>query len=262
MRVLATMTIPAGESEVRQLKTSFDRDGFVIVRQFLDPRELADLTDQLDRYIRDVVPTLPATAAFFQDRGRPETLKQLQHMDADPYFRDYSHQPKWTALAGRLVGEPATCSSPEWFNKPPGTEHPTPPHQDNFYFCLRPSHVVTIWLAIDPIDEENGCLRYVAGSHRHGVRPHGASRVLGFSQAITDYSDEDEARAVIVQLGPGDVVAHHGETIHRAEANRSTNRQRRAFAMVFKGESCQRDAMAYARYEQALQGQHKTLGLT
>jgi hypothetical protein len=32
--------------------------------------------------------------------------------------------------------------------------------------------------------------------------------------------------------------------------------------MVFKGESCQRDALAYDRYEQALKGQHEALGIT
>lgn len=244
------------------LKSTYDRDGFVVVRQFLDEQELACLRSNLDRYVREVVPTLPATAAFYQDRSRPETLKQMQHMDADPFFRDYTQDAKWRELALALVGEPAACTSPEWFNKPPGTAHATPPHQDNYYFCLRPSNVVTIWLALDPVDEENGCLRYVAGSHLRGLRPHGASQVLGFSQAITDFSEQDEAQAVTVRLQPGDAVAHHGETIHRADANRSATRHRRAFAMVFKGVSCQRDAQAYDRYEQALRGQHQTLGVT
>ena len=249
-------------SPYRELSANYDRDGFVVVRQFLDERELGELRANLDRYVHDIVPTLPATAAFYQDRSRAETLKQLQYMDGDPFFRNYTRQAKWSALAQTLVGEPAACNSPEWFNKPPGTEHATPPHQDNFYFCLRPSNVVTIWLALDPVDEENGCLRYVAGSHLRGIRLHGPSQVLGFSQAITDYSDRDEARAVTVHLQPGDVVAHHGETIHRADANRSATRHRRAFAMVFKGESCQRDAHAYDRYERALQGQHDALGIT
>lgn len=244
-----------------EAKASYDRDGFVVVRKFLEPNELLELKENLDRYIRDIVPTLPATAAFYQDPARPETLKQMQHMNGDPFLRDYTQHSKWSALARTLVGEEAVCTSPEWFNKPPGTEHPTPPHQDNFYFCLRPANVVTIWLALDPVDDENGCLRYVAGSHLRGIRPHAASQVLGFSQAISDYSAEDASREVTVHLQPGDVVAHHGETIHRAEANRSATRHRRAMAMVFKGVSCQRDVAAYSRYERALEGQHQSLGI-
>jgi phytanoyl-CoA hydroxylase len=243
------------------LKPAYDRDGFVVVPRFLDDQELAELRAQLDRYIREVVPTLPPTAAFFQDRARPETLKQMQHMDGDPFFRDYVRHPRWVALGEALVGEEARCAAPEWFNKPPGTEHVTPPHQDNFYFCLRPPHVTTLWLALDPVDEENGCLRYVTGSHLVGVRPHAPSRIVGFSQSISDYSEEDEARAVPVHLQPGDLVAHHGDTIHRAEANRSATRHRRAFAMVFKGVSCQRDEAAYERYLEALRSQHAAQGV-
>jgi phytanoyl-CoA hydroxylase len=242
-------------------KLCYDRDGFVIVRRWLMGDELETLRRELDRYIRDVVPTLSDADAFFEDKRRPETLKQLQHMQHDAFFRDYVRHPKWMELAHALVGEDAACESPEWFNKPPGLNQVTPPHQDNYYFCLHPPNVVTIWLALDDVDDENGCLRYVPGSHRQPVRPHGRSNILGFSQGITDYSDADRAAEVPIHLAPGDVVAHHGNTIHRADANRSATRHRRAFAMVFKGASCRREEAAFARYQSAVKAQHQQLGL-
>ncbi len=242
-------------------KSLYDRDGFVIVRQFLTPDERADLSQQLDRYIREVVPQLSDKDAFFDDRSRPETLKQLQHMEADPFFAEYVQHSKWRALAMALVGEEAKCESPEWFNKPPGTNHITPPHQDNYYFCLIPPNVVTIWLALDPVDEANGCLRYLPGSHRLPIRSHNRSNVLGFSQGITDYNESDRAHEVPIILQPGDVVAHHGNAIHRADANQSPTRNRRAFAMVFKGTSCRRDETAFASYADALKEQHQQMGL-
>ena len=70
---------------------------------------------------------------------------------------------------------------------------------------------------MDRIDESNGCLRYIPGSHRLGVRPHQTTKVLGFSQGISDYNDEDRRREVTVLLEPGDALAHHGNMIHRAE---------------------------------------------
>jgi phytanoyl-CoA hydroxylase len=244
-----------------QYRAIFDRDGFVIVPQLLTPDEFVELCANLDRYIREVVPGLPDSAAFYIDKARPQTLKQMQHMGVDPYFRDYARHPKWVALAQALLGEAAEAQAPEWFNKPPGTQSPTPPHQDNYYFCLKPPSVLTIWMALDPVDEENGCLRYVAGSHRRGLRPHGRSNILGFSQGITDYGPEDEAREVQIHLRPGDVAVHHGETIHRADPNRSATRNRRAFALVFRGASCRRDEEAFARYQAALKAQHQQLGL-
>jgi phytanoyl-CoA hydroxylase len=246
---------------INELKPTFDRDGFVIVRRLLDPPEFAELCANLDRYITSVVPTLPDGDAFYLDKSRPETLKQMQRMGRDPYFDAYRRHPKWLALAAALLGEEARAEEPEWFGKPPGFPSPTPPHQDNYYFCQKPPSVLTIWMALDPVDEDNGCLRYVAGSHRGGVRPHGRSSILGFSQGITDYGPDDQAREVRVCLEPGDVAVHHGETIHRAEPNRSATRHRRAFAMVFKGVSCRRDEGAFARYQAALKAQHEQMGL-
>lgn len=247
--------------DASDLKAAFDRDGFVVVRGFLPQDELAEVRENLARYIRDVVPRLPDGDAFFDDRSRPETLKQMQRMGHDPYFADYSRHPRWVELAQTLLGEPAGCDQPEWFNKPPGTNHVTPPHQDNYYFCLAPASVVTIWMALDPVDAENGCLRYVAGSHREGFRKHARSKILGFSQGIVDYTADDFTRERAILLEPGDAVAHHGMTVHRADANHSPTRNRRSFALVFKGQSCRRDEAAFARYQAAARQQHEELGL-
>lgn len=245
----------------QELRPAYEKQGYVVVKRFLNSEEFLELSRNLDRYIGEVVPTLSEKHAFFVDRSRPETLKQMQHMSVDPYFDAYAKHPKWLELAEDLAGEPVSCDAPEWFNKPPGTISPTPPHQDNYYFCLKPNNVLTIWLALDVVDRENGCLRYVPGSHLRGVRPHQRSNILGFSQGISDYGDQDFAEEVEIHLQPGDAVVHHGETIHRAEANVSPIRNRRAFAMVCRGESCRRDEEAFTRYQSALKLQHEQMGI-
>lgn len=244
-----------------KIKADYDRDGFVIVRNFLSSGDLSELTAELDRFIREVVPTMPASEAFYVDQSRPETLKQLQNMDIDPFFAACMTNAKWNKLAETVIGEPCAPKGPQWFDKPPGTNHSTPPHQDNYYFCLRPPNAATLWLALDAVDEENGCLRYIPGSHRKGIRNHNSTKVLGFSQGIVDFGDDELDTEVSVTLAPGDLVAHHGDVIHRADPNRSMTRHRRGFAMVFRGESAQRDEDAYARYLSALETQHEALGL-
>ena len=243
------------------LKSSYDRDGFVVVRAFLPPAELADLQRNLDRYIREVVPQLPASDAFYEDRARPETLKQLHRMEQDVFFAEYTRHPLWLRTAEALLGEPAGAHGAEWFNKPPGTQHATPPHQDNFYFCLTPPQGLTLWLALDTVDDENGCLRYVRGSHLRGIRPHSRTKTLGFSQGINNYGETDRGLEVAIHAEPGDLLIHHGNTIHLADANRSRARHRRSFAMVFQAHACRRDEEAFRRYSQAAQAQHQELGL-
>lgn len=246
-------------SEFEQYRADYERDGFVVIPQFLTGDDFTELTSELDRYIADVVPTLPDSAAFFQDRKSPETLKQMQHMQ-DQYFVDYAEHPRWKQLAETLFGEPAFSKRPEWFNKPPNTDHETPPHQDNYYINLDPPPL-TAWLALDPVDDENGCLRYCVGSHKKGLRPHETTRVLGFSQGIADFDAATEENEVAVHMQPGDLAVHHGELIHRADPNRTSDRQRRAFAMVFQTAAAQLNQEAYARHTVAAREQHQGMGL-
>ena len=57
------------------------------------------------------------------------------------------------------------------------------------------------------------------------------------------------AREVMIELQAGDAVVHHGNTVHRADPNRSTTRHRPAFALVITGVSAEKSAEAEALYE-------------
>ena len=149
-----------------------------------------------------------------------------------------------------LLGTPVVLRGVELFNKPAGIGKPTPPHQDGYYFCLVPSQAVTLWFPLDPVSEENGCIRYVRGSHRKGIRPHRISNILGFSQGLMDWGPEDEAAEVKALASPGDLLAHHCDMIHRADANPSRI-SRRALAIVYDAASSAIDEAARIRYRQS-----------
>jgi len=83
---------------------------------------------------------------------------------------------------------------------------------------LQPNEAVTMWMALEPVDEENGCVRYVKGSHKKGMREHRRTQTLGFSQGMTDFgTDEDLANEVFFHTQAGDLLVHHSLTIHRAD---------------------------------------------
>jgi len=85
------------------LKEAFDRDGYVALRGFLNREEVVELSSEVDRYIRDVVPGLPVEEVFYEQKGCPETLKQLQRIF--PVHTELNretpfHQAHSTVLAG------------------------------------------------------------------------------------------------------------------------------------------------------------------
>lgn len=234
-------------------RAAYDRDGYVACRGFLSTAAVAEIRANVGRYVGDVVPHLPAHEAFYEDKERPETLKALQRMfHHDAWFASLMASPPILDLAQTLLGSRPVARNMQWFNKSPARNEPTPPHQDGWYFMLTPPNALTMWIALEDVDEETGCVRYVPGSHRGPLRPHARTGVLGFSQGIVDYGPEDRAAEVPMPAGPGDLLAHHAMTIHRADGNASPTRTRMALGLIFYGEDAVEDRAAHEAYRTRL----------
>ncbi len=242
------------------LREAFDRDGFVQIPGFLSAEEAGDLEAHVEAYIRDVAPTLPKSVAMYEDYSRPETLKQVAiPYDENPYFLRFRER-RAADLARQLLRDEVVPRQTELFCKPPGVGKPTPPHQDGFYFCLTPNEALTVWVALDDMDEENGTLLYVAGSHRKGLISHAASGVLGFSQGLAGARLSDFGREVTCRVRRGDALVHHSLTIHAAQGNTSA-RKRRAVGCVYYAKRAQTDPEQQRRYEESLERQRKAAGV-
>ncbi len=235
-----------------RIKEDFDRDGFVLMKGFLSSGETAEINDRIHRFIDEVLPQAPDPTAFYEDKDDPASIKRLQNMaDLDPYFEDLFQSDRFIELSKFLLADMVIPKSSQWFNKPARVGGVTPPHQDGFYFMLEPNEAVTLWIALNDIDEENGCMRYVRGSHRRGIRPHRTSNILGFSQGVSDYSGDDRELEVAMRASPGDLFAHHSMTIHRADANQS-DRRRAALGLVYFAARARKDEEKAERYRQEL----------
>lgn len=242
------------------LRERYEADGFVVVRGLLAEGSLRELQSQLDRYVREVVPTLPKEAAFFDDYTRPETLRKMQSLNLhDPWFDTFLQHGGHIPLLEHCMRDRCVPQGLEWFDKLPFDTNATPAHQDGFYWCRKPNIAGGLWIALDPVDQRNGCLWYARGSHRLGIQPHAPSGVLGFSQGLLNF-DPRKVDAVPIELAPGDAVAHSSGTIHWTETNR-TPRHRRAIATFCFGASTVRDEEAYARYMASLKNQLAKRGI-
>jgi phytanoyl-CoA hydroxylase len=229
-------------------RQTFDRDGYTVVRGLFTKNEIDEIHLEIARYVRDVAPSLPPKSVFYENPDDPATLKQLEHMSGhDAFFKRYLEDERFFELGEWLLDGPVTAENLQWFDKPPAQSSPTPAHQDGFYFCLKPNEALNMWLALDEIDESNGCIRYVVGSHRHGLRPHGNTNTLGFSQGLSDWGPEDDANEAAIIAAPGDLIVHHSLTIHRADANQS-KRRRRAMGGVYYSHQAKLDQEARDNY--------------
>jgi len=245
------------------LETNFARDGYVAVDPLYGPDEMARINTEIARFIQDIVPKMPAERVYYEDRNDPSSLKQLQKMfEYDSYFEDLMLNSPVRTIAEHVLGDDVVPVNMQYFNKPAGTGKPTPPHQDGYYFHLKPCEAVTGWLALEPVDEENGCIHYVRGSHKSdGFRPHGQTGVLGFSQGMTDFGTaEDIENTVAFPGGAGTFLMHHARTIHWAGANSSPVRSRRALGFIYYAKKAELDTSARDAYQKRLDKQLATAG--
>lgn len=226
--------------QMARLTAEFQRDGYVIARRFLDSQQIRQLLDQIDRYLQQL-PALPPEAAFYEDKSNPESLKRLDQLSKDDYFRNLLDHGPWVALVEQLLGQPIIPQSVALFGNPPLIGLDTPPHQDGEYYLIEPNEAAMVWLALDEVDEGNGCVRYIPGSHRQGLREHAISGTLGFSLGVVGYGPDAVAREVPTCMAPGDIIVHHSLTIHRADGNRS-QRRRWGLGCEYRGKHVKEDA--------------------
>ena len=140
----------------------FKDDGYLSLHPLYEANQLTELNDQVERFIRDVVPTMPQEQVYFEDKANRSTLKQLQKMfEFDDYFRDLMENGAPRQIAEEVLQDEVVPVNMQYFNKPPGIGQPTPAHQDGYYFHLNPCEAVTGWLALENVDEENGCIHYL-----------------------------------------------------------------------------------------------------
>lgn len=120
--------------------------------------------------------------------------------------------------------EPLAVQTMVYF-KPPGARGQSL-HQDQRYLRADPGTCMAAWLALDDMDEENGCLRVVPGTQSLPILCPGESNPEeSFS------SDEvplpDGLAPVSLPMKAGDMLFFNGSLVHGSGPNRSPDRFRR-----------------------------------
>ena len=143
-----------------------------------------------------------------------------------PFFQDIARTPRLLSLARGLLGPRVKVFRDQALFKPPGGQA-KPVHQDQSYFRVKPmDDLLTAWIALDDATIENGCMCYVAGSHRHGIFPIAQDPDRPVHH-IPQTGDLDLPDPTPVPVPAGSVIFHHGCTLHQSSEN-TTNTWRKA----------------------------------
>jgi non-heme Fe2+,alpha-ketoglutarate-dependent halogenase len=125
-----------------------------------------------------------------------------------------------------LLGPDILCWNTSFFIKEARDPGFVSWHQDATYWGLSSSDVATAWIAISPANKVSGCMKFIAGTHQQQVKHEDTfdqNNLLTRGQEIA--VNVDEAKAVYVELKPGQASLHHVLLFHGSEPNRSDDRR-------------------------------------
>ena len=125
-------------------------------------------------------------------------------------------------IAESLLGSTEVTMNGDYWVRPklPEEQLTTLPwHQDSDYYGAQtePLHLLSIWLPLVDVDETNGCMQFIPGSHKWGLLP---TVRQGHHLAPTE-DVEARGRVATLPMAVGDAVAFRNLTFHRSLMNNS-----------------------------------------
>jgi phytanoyl-CoA hydroxylase len=208
----------------QQQIADYNRDGYVIVRNFLNAEEVKklyriaieddmmrkhsfDLNDQTGKKTKLALWYKPGNDAY----GLLSKSERIIHSVDELLDGD---QPVCHFHSKLMQKEPQVGGAWEW-------------HQDYGYWYknefLLPEQMMSVMIAITDANKQNGCLQVIRGTHKMGRIEHGfTGEQVGASQHYVDLALKT-MDLVYVELQAGDALFFHSNLLHRSEANLSDN---------------------------------------
>lgn len=208
---------------------AFRRDGFLVPRYRLPAADLARLQALTERIVADNPHLADSPMACPHVPG--SGIQGLKSSDA---WLPLSLHPDILDIVAQVIGPDIVLWGSNLFYKRPLEGPATPWHRDGAYWPIRPLATTSVWIAISDSVRENGCLRFIAGSHAaRELGEHYESKEAGLVIPGTLAPGSfDEAAATDVEMAPGQIVLFDCFTIHGAQSNRGT-RHRAGYALRF-----------------------------
>ena len=201
---------------------NYHANGYVIPQYRLEPEFVKELQDALNTLIANNPGVRPEKLVSAHIEGRND-----EGVTGSQKFLQLAMHPPIIDLVEQLIGPDIILWGCHVFCKPASEGYETPWHQDGHYWPIRPLANCTVWVALEPSTQENGCLRVIPGSHTAKQlyeHLHEDRNDLTLNQRMAE-GTFDESQAADLELQPGEMSMHDIYMIHGAKAN--TSQQRR-----------------------------------
>jgi non-haem Fe2+, alpha-ketoglutarate-dependent halogenase len=192
----------------------YNRRGFIAPVDIFSSSEIGGIRQYFDALLAEVVAS----------GGNSYSISSA-HMRYGPVW-DIMTDKRIVAAVSDLLGENVIGWGAHFFCKMPRDGKGVAWHQDSSYWPLSPSKALTVWLAIDDADEENACMKFIAGSHHFGhltYRPSDSHEHNVLNQTIDNA--EQYGEVVLDELRAGQISIHSDLLLHGSEPNHSDRRR-------------------------------------
>ncbi len=213
---------------------AWNRDGYLGPLEIYEPAAIEEIRHYFDGLL--------ATALA---EGRDSYSISSAHLKHARVW-DMLNDRRIVGYVSDLLGQNVIGWGSHFFCKLPGDGKRVDWHQDCSYWPLTPSKAVTVWLAIDDADQENGCMEVFCGSHNHGlidfdISDPESANVLDQSVA----NPERYGRHRCTPLRSGQISIHSDLLLHGSSPNAS-GRRRCGLTLRY----CPADVTAYLGWNQ------------
>jgi len=232
----------------------FEENGYLKYGKVLEKGQVEELIEGLDRIIHIELEGGDDSSVEFsfghrrkgdESSNKPRAIYQYVNM----WKRDknYEKTMKHPLIAGAAKSLLKTPSVRLWhdqiISKPPKDNEHFRFHQDFYFWPLSEPRILSCWLALDDATVENGCMHVIPGSHKDSrFSPEARKKELEeLAKAGENPPDKTERQKIAelpasfgvpVELKAGECMFHHCLNFHATPQN-TTDRQRRAFVMIF-----------------------------
>ena len=218
---------------------TFESKGYLVLRKFADEAQCDTILDIAKAHLKHKVPPIETESEYvgkskeeremisdghaeqLEERITVRRLRQVYHRDI--VFKRWMESEKIRPLLKQILGESPVITIAHHnsiMTKMPHTSTETSWHQDIRYWRFEDDNLVSVWLALDEENSENGVLEFIPGSHKMVFAPEQFDEKEYFLENRAENRILADSREQTV-LQKGDVVFFHSKLLHRANRNRT-----------------------------------------